>query len=291
MLAIFVKLFCAIFLVPLGGALIMGLDRKITARMQGRIGPPLLQPIYDVLKLFSKQAIFLNRMQIMYAFSHLTFMILVVILLTFGQDMLLALFVHAFATISLILGGMCVRSPYSRIGSQRKTLLLLAYEPILVLMVVGIYLTNGSFASSTIVAAGQKPLLLSLPLVFMTYIVAMSIELQKSPFDVASSHHAHQEIVKGVTLEYAGPYLGIIELAHFYEVFLLFAVVAIFWASPLYIGIGLAALCFVGQMVLDNTFARLSAMWILKFMWTIVLWVATTNIIWLYYVASYGKTI
>jgi ech hydrogenase subunit B len=275
-----IKSAIAIILVPLAGALIMGLDRKVTARMQGRIGPPVLQPIYDVLKLFSKEPLFLNRMQIMYAYMHLTFMILVVLLLTFGQDMLMALFVHAFATISLILGGMCVRSPYSRIGSQRKTLLLLAAEPVLVLVVVGIYRTTGSFMAKDII--DSNPLLLSLPLVFIAYVIAMSIELQKSPFDVASSHHAHQEIVKGVTLEYAGPYLGIIELAHFYEVALLFAIVVFFWANNIFVGLTLAAGCFFVHTIIDNTFARLSSMWILRFMWTIVLGMATTNIIWLF---------
>jgi ech hydrogenase subunit B len=130
MTAIIIKIVFSLFVVPLCGAIIMGFDRKITARVQGRIGPPIFQPIYDVCKLFKKEPIFLNRMQILYAYMHLVFMVLVVLLLAFGQDMLMALFVHAFATISLIIGGMCVRSPYSRIGSQRKTLLLLAYEPI-----------------------------------------------------------------------------------------------------------------------------------------------------------------
>jgi len=281
-----IKLLIAIVVAPFVGAVIAGLDRKVTARMQGRVGPPILQPIYDVLKLLIKQPIFLNRIQILYAFMHLAFMMLTLVLLILGQDMLLTLFVHAFATISLILGGMCVRSPYSRIGSQRKTLMLLAYEPILVIMVVGIYLSQGSFMASDVVATGAKPLLISLPLVFIAYMMAMAIELQKSPFDVASSHHAHQEIVKGVTLEYAGPFLAIIEIAHFYEVFLLFAVVYFFWApynlANAAVGIVLAAGAFLFHIVLDNTFARLPAMWIVRFMWVIVFLMATTNIIWLY---------
>ena len=277
-----IKLVFAIFVAPLLGAVIAGLDRKITARVQGRIGPPILQPIYDVIKLLYKQPIFLNRIQILYAFMHLAFMVLTLVLLILGQDILLTLFVHAFATIAIILGGMCVRSPFSRIGAQRKTLMLLAYEPILVIMVVGIYLANGSFMASDVVGPTAKPLLISLPLVFIAYIVAMAIELQKSPFDVASSHHAHQELVKGVTLEYAGPFLAIIEIAHFYEIFLLFAVVYFFWAQNAFIGLSLAIAAFFFHIVLDNTFARLSSMWIVRFMWIIVFFMATTNIIWLY---------
>jgi ech hydrogenase subunit B len=203
-----------------------------------------------------------------------------------GQDMLLILFAHAFSTLALILGGMSVRSPYSRIGSMRKIMQMLAYEPILVMMVVGMYLTTGrpgeqTFMASAVVA-GKAPLLQSLPLLFVTFIVAMAIKLQKSPFDVATSHHAHQELVKGITIEYSGPFLGIIELTHFYEVFVLFGILAAFWASNLLIGLGLSALGFFVLVLLDNLCARLSTMWMVRFMWTVPLLLALSNIVWLY---------
>jgi ech hydrogenase subunit B len=273
--------FAALVIAPIGGALLMGIDRKITARIQGRMGPPIIQPFYDVLKLFSKDAVALNRFQVLYVFMHLAFMLLVVVLLATGQDILMALFAHAFSTISLALGGMSVRSPYSRIGSQRKIMQMLAYEPILALMVVGIYMTTGSFMASDI-AQFNKPLLLQLPLIFLAYFVAMLIKLEKSPFDVASSHHAHQELVKGVTLEFAGPYLGVIELTHFTETFILFAVVAAFWSTNIFIGMGIAAVCFIGQIFIDNAFARLTSIWMVKFMWTGPLLLAVGNIVWLY---------
>ena len=110
-----------ILLAPLFGALIAGLDRRITARMQGRIGPPILQPFYDVIKLLRKDPIVVNRIQVVYAFLHLAFMVLALLLLVLGQDSLMFLFIFAFSTLSLVLGGMCVRSPYSRIGSQRES--------------------------------------------------------------------------------------------------------------------------------------------------------------------------
>lgn len=271
----------ALVIAPIGGALLTGVDRKITARVHGRIGPPIIQPFYDVLKLFSKNAVVLNRFQVLYVYLHLAFMLLVVVLLATGQDILMALFAHAFSTISLALGGMSVRSPYSRIGSQRKIMQMLAYEPILVLMVVGMYMTSGSFLASDIVAV-HKPLLLSLPLIFAAFLAAVLIKLEKSPFDVASSHHAHQELVKGVTLEFAGPYLGIIEITHFIEIFVLFAVIAAFWATNIWAGIGIAAACFIGQIFVDNAFARLTSGWMVKFMWTGPLLMALGNIIWLY---------
>ena len=277
----FLVIIFVVFIAPFIGAILYGVDRKITARIQGRMGPPILQPIYDVTKLMRKEPIVVNGFQIIFAYLYLAFMIIALLLLMLGQDLLMVLFVLAFSTISLILGGMSVRSPYSRIGAQREIMQMMAYEPILIFMVVGIYLSNGSFLAREIFES-SKPLLLTLPLVFISLLAAVCIKMQKSPFDFATSHHAHQEIVKGVTIEYSGPYLAVIELAHFYEIFLVMFLVSMFWANNVFIGAALALLSYFIVIVVDNAFARLTTFWMLRFMWTIVLGLAITNIIWLY---------
>jgi ech hydrogenase subunit B len=266
---------------PFIGALISGLDRKITARMQGRKGPPVIQPFYDIIKLFSKQPIALHKLQILYAFLHLVFMMLVVVLLAMGQDLLMILFAHAFSTICLVLGGMSVRSPYSRIGSMRKIMQMLAYEPILILIIVAIYLQTDSFLASSVMDM-SKPMLWSMPLLFLSFLCAVAIKLNKSPFDVSTSHHAHQELIKGITVEYAGPYLGIIEIAHLYETAILFFIIMMFWQTNYYIGFGLETIAFVAILILDNTFSRLTTTWMLKYMWSIPLFLSIANIIWLW---------
>jgi len=271
----------ALVLGPFVGALIMGADRKVTARIQGRKGPPLLQPAYDVVKLLQKSPIALNRVQIFYAWLHLAFLLMTIVLLVMGSDLLLVLFAHAFAAIALVLGGMCVRSPYSRIGSQRKIMQIIAYEPTLILVVVGIYFCCGSFRAADVLAL-KTPLLAQLPLVFLAYLAAVAIKLDKSPFDVATSHHAHQELIKGVTLEYSGPYLAIIEVAHFYEVFLLFGIIVAFWATNPLAGIALASFSFFLQTVVDNACARLTSLWMVRFMWTVPLLLALSNLAWFY---------
>ena len=65
-----------LFLAPVGGGLLAGLDRKLAARMQRRVGPPVLQPFYDVLKLFEKERIAVNEAQGFYLAGLLFFMIL-----------------------------------------------------------------------------------------------------------------------------------------------------------------------------------------------------------------------
>ncbi len=270
-----------VVLTPFAGALLTSIDRKLTARMQGRIGPSWFQPLYDVAKLFSKKPMALHRPQLIYATLHLVFMVVAVVLLALGCDLLMVLFVQAFSMICLVLGGMSVRSPYSWIGSQRKIMQMLGVEPVFLVMILALYLRNGSFLGSALFSKGE-PLLLSMPLMFLAFLCAIAIEMEKSPFDLSSSHHAHQEIVKGVTLEYSGPFLGIIEIAHFYEFAFFFGLMMAFWHTNILIGLVVAFAGLIFLAVLDNSFARLTPNWMLRFMWTVPLSMALANLIWLW---------
>ena len=270
-----------VVLTPFAGALLTSIDRKLTARMQGRIGPSWFQPLYDVAKLFSKKPMALHRPQLIYATLHLVFMIVAVVQLALGCDLLMVLFVQAFSIICLVLGGMSVRSPYSWIGSQRKIMQLLGVEPVFLVMILALYLRNGSFLGSALFSKAE-PLLISMPLMFVAFLCAIAIEMEKSPFDLASSHHAHQEVVKGVTLEYSGPFLGIIEIAHFYEIAFFFGLMMAFWHTCLIMAVIVALAGLIFMTVLDNSFARLTPNWMLRFMWTVPLSLALANLIWLW---------
>ena len=270
-----------VVLTPFAGALLTSIDRKLSARMQGRIGPSWFQPLYDVAKLFSKKPMALHRPQLIYATLHLVFMVVAVVLLALGCDLLMVLFVQAFSMICLVLGGMSVRSPYSWIGSQRKIIQMLGVEPVFLVMILALYLRNGSFLGSELFSKAE-PLLLSMPLMFLAFLCAIAIEMEKSPFDLSSSHHAHQEIVKGVTLEYSGPFLGLIEIAHFYEFAFFFGLTMAFWHTNIIIGLIVAFAGLVFMTVLDNSFARLTPNWMLRFMWTVPLSMALANLIWLW---------
>ena len=270
-----------VVLTPFAGALLTSIDRKLTARMQGRIGPSWFQPLYDVAKLFSKKPMALHRPQLIYATLHLVFMVVAVVLLALGCDLLMVLFVQAFSIICLVLGGMSVRSPYSWIGSQRKIMQLLGVEPVFLVMILALYLRNGSFLGSALFSKSE-PLLISMPLRFLAFLCAIAIEMEKSPFDLASSHHAHQEVVKGVTLEYSGPFLGIIEIAHFYEIAFFFGLMMAFWHTCFIMAVIVALAGLIFMTVLDNSFARLTPNWMLRFMWTVPLSMALANLIWLW---------
>ena len=270
-----------LILAPTIGTLLSGFDRKFTARLQGRVGPSFWQPVYDILKLFGKQQILVHRTQLAYAILHLFFMMLTLVLLVLGQDLLMILFCQAFSALCLVIASMSVRSPYSWIGSQRKILQMLAYEPTLILLILAVYLQNNSFLGFKVLER-DTPLIYSMPLMFISLLFVIAIEFEKSPFDVASSHHAHQEIVKGTTLEFSGPFLGLIEVAHAYEMAMFFGLMVAFWHTSIIMGIVLALIGFILVLIMDNICARLTSWWMVRFMWTIPLTLSLANLIWLW---------
>lgn len=271
----------AVIAAPIIGGLLDGIDRRISARLQNRFGPPVLQPFYDFFKLMGKEKMVVNQTQMVYVLAHLFFAIASLLLLVLKQDLLVLIFVLAFSSISLIMGAMSVNSPYSKIGAQRELIQMLAYEPVMVLMVVGVYLTTKSFMISSIFEY-QYPLLYKLPLVFFALLYVLTIKLRKSPFDLSTSHHGHQELIKGLTTEFSGPQLALIELAHWYDLIILLGLVALFFANPLWVGILIALGAYFIELVVDNICARVTYQWMLKATWLVGLGSAGVNIIWFY---------
>lgn len=266
---------------PILGGLLSGIDRIITARMQNRCGPPVLQPFYDFFKLMGKERITVNQTQMAYVLGHVLFAVTSLIMLVLGQDLLMLMFILAFSTISLVMGAMSVRSPYSKIGAQREIIQMMAYEPVLLLMVVGVFLVTKSFMINSIFELDQ-PLLYSLPLVFLAFLYVLTIKLRKSPFDFSTSHHGHQELIKGLTTEFSGPQLAIIELTHWIDLVLLLGIITLFFAKPIWVGILLALASYFLEIVIDNISARVTWKWMLKAAWIIGIGMSMTNIIWLY---------
>lgn len=255
-----------LILAPLAGGLIAGIDRILTARMQGRVGPPILQPFYDVGKLFEKESVVVATAQNFYVIAYLAFIVLSGALFFAGGDLLLIIFAFTLAHVFLVLGAYAAHSPYSHIGAERELIQVMAYEPMIILAAVGLYMVGGSFYVSDI-AASTTPAILYLPGVFLGLAVILTIKLRKSPFDISTSHHAHQEVVKGITTEFSGPTLGQIEIAHWYENIFLLGLVYLFFAWNPVIGIIAIAVTYVAEIFVDNVTARVRWQTALKSGW------------------------
>lgn len=258
-----------IILAPLAGGLLAGFDRKLTARMQGRVGPPLLQPFYDVGKLFEKENIVVRKSQNFYINFFFVFVIFSGAIFFAGGDLLLAIFALTLAGIFFVLGGCKASSPYSFIGAQRELLQIVSYEPMVMIAAVGMYMVTKSFAVADI-ARFHVSLIWYLPGVFAGFLFILTTKLRKSPFDLSTSHHGHQEIVKGITTEFSGSTLALIEISHWYENVFILGIVYLFFAANPVAAMLAVLISYVLEVIIDNTYARakwqvmLSASWIIS---------------------------
>ncbi|HEQ72094.1 MAG TPA: NADH-quinone oxidoreductase subunit H [Spirochaetia bacterium] len=268
---------------PLAGGLVAGIDRILSARMQGRVGPPLLQPFYDVVKLLKKERLIISRYQNLFLSCFLIFTIFTGVLFILGGDFLIILFAFTLADIFFVMSGFVSNSPWSHVGSERELLQMMAHEPIIILLAIGMYLVTGSFGIRDIAAFGT-PLLFFLPGVFVSFVFILLVKFRKSPFDLALSHHAHQEIVRGITSDFSGRPLAIVEIAHWYETALLYGILFLFCASLPLIGAGILALVLVLSILVDNATARVKWKTMLLLSWTVTIAGGVLNIVILPYV-------
>jgi formate hydrogenlyase subunit 4 len=274
-----------VLLAPLLGGLIAGIDRKVTARMQGRVGPPLLQPFYDVGKLLEKEHVVVALSQNYYVLGYLVFTLFAGALFFAGGDLLLVVFAFTLADVLLVLGAYAATSPYSFVGAERELVQVMAYEPMVILVAAGFYIATGSFFVTDI-AAFPRPLILLLPGLFLGLFYVLTMKLRKSPFDISTSHHAHQEIVKGVTTEFSGSTLGMIEVAHWYETVFLLGLFWLFFAwSPLVAAIALVII-YLAEIFIDNATARVKWGFALRSIWAVTLVLAALNLVALQYLGG-----
>lgn len=263
-----------LLLAPLAGALLDGLDRRLSARMQGRQGPPFLQPFYDIAKLFSKQMLAVNSVQMFLLLSYLIFLAVAGSLLFAGEDILMCLFMLSTADMFLVMAASSDSSPFSTLGAGREMIQIMAYEPMTLLLAVGFYLATGSFQVADIV---RQPVsaVVTMPGFLLGLMFIIAIKLRKSPFDLSTSHHAHQEIVKGLTTEMAGPTLAVMNIAEYYEMTLMLGLVALFFVNENPISWPLALVAclavYVLELVWDNVSARVKWRTLLDGCWVVTL--------------------
>jgi ech hydrogenase subunit B len=267
-----------VILAPIIGGLLMGIDRKLTARMQSRIGPPITQPFYDAIKLWGKEPFIASKIQPVLAFGYFGFSLAAFALLAFGQDMLLLIFTMAIADLCLIVAAFNSKSTYSNLGARRELIGMMSYEPVLILAAISISFVTGSFMVGEVFQFGT-PLLTILPLTFLAMIPLLVIDMKKSPFDVSASSHAHQELVRGIYTEFSGYTLAMVELGHWTKVALLLGFVSLFWAPNLIIGAALAFMLFFIVLVIDNSYPRLDWRTMVKTTWVVGFLLILANIV------------
>ena len=297
----------------LAGMLLCGIDRKLVAKMQKRVGPPILQPFYDFFKLCGKETI------IPAAASKTTFLMaplvglaaLVVIQLfipvfSFSAfsgmaDVIVILYLLLIPAMSIILGGAASGSPYAGVGLSREMVTIISCELPLVLVLLAVAKTVGSamgtglcFSLSDIAAyqAMNGSLITKLSMIPAAAAMLLIIpgETGNHPFDAAE---AETEICEGLLAEYSGAPLGVFKLSHAIKMLTLTSLfVALFLGG---LGTGIVALdgiilfllCVVLTAVsisfVHAITARLKIEQIFKFYWTLVTGLALISLVLAWY--------
>ncbi|MCR5675742.1 MAG: NADH-quinone oxidoreductase subunit H [Lachnospiraceae bacterium] len=280
--SIVVRVILYLLLGPVIGGLLEGIDRIISARMQGRQGPPLFQPFYDVYKLMHKQTIVVNSIQVLFITAYLIFTIFTGALFFGGGDMLLVFFSLSMSEVMLVLSAYSVNGPYSAMGAQRELLQMMCYEPMMLLLAIGFYVAQGSFMVNDLIGA-DRPAVIALPGMLIGFAFVLIIKLRKSPFDLSTSHHAHQEMVKGLTTDISGRDMGLVELAEWYDATLMMGIVGMFFVtrepvSYLFAILACSVVFFLITLI-DNTHPRVKAMRMFGLAWGVILVCAGTNLL------------
>lgn len=264
------------------GILASWIVRKVSALIQWRVGPPLLQPAYDIVKLFGKESIIpLESTEWSYLVVPLlgpAGLLLASIILvkanypgtSFIGDVIVVLYLLILPALSVVLGGMASGNPLSGMGSNRELRLMIAYElPLLLSITTAITKAGGAlklatFSSQWIAAS------FSGALAFIASLLCIQAELGFIPFDTPE---AETEIMGGPLIEYSGPLLGLFKISHLMALLVLpLFLITVFlggfstgwgalWGAFKYI------LVLVGIILIKNTNPRLRSDQALKFFW------------------------
>jgi formate hydrogenlyase subunit 4 len=232
------KIIGAIIIAFLGvviGLFYKGIDRKLAARMQARIGPPIRQPFIDFFKLMIKENIvpenaipwIFNGVPIMTLVSSISILFYLPIssippLLSGYGDIILIIYLLTLPAVGMVVGGFVSGSPYANVGAQREMVMMMSYELPLVTTVVAlgwklsqVYPQLNVFSLAIINAhpiwglVGPLGFVGAL-LLLITLAIVTPGELSKIPFDVPE---AETELAGGLLVEYSGRNLAIFSLA------------------------------------------------------------------------------
>lgn len=216
------------------GLFLKGIDRRLVARLQRRVGPPLIQPVLDVLKLCTKEVLIPDVAQrsafIAAPVAALGGIALCAAYLPIpgvssglplSGDLLVLLYLFPFPAIALMLGGTASGSPYGALGFTREMIMMLAYEVPLLLILMTVALKAGALAGNVaefsldaIVALqathGSFGFNWAMLPALVAWLAFLAATMGVPPFDVPE---AETELLEGPLLEYSGVLLALFHLA------------------------------------------------------------------------------
>lgn len=289
--------------------LLAGIHRKLVARMQNRVGPPILQPWYDFLKCcgketiiprHAKRSIFLSAPVV--GFAALISAALFIPVMNYsaystGADLVVILYLLTMTGVAMIVGAAASGSPFAGVGLSREMVSMISYELpfVLVLLAVGTVAGEGSILNCTFslrtitdwqIANGPMLFKWSMIPAALAMLFVIPCEIGMHPFDVAE---AETEICEGTLAEYSGAPMGIFRLTHTVKIWVMTALFCALFLGGLSTGILVVDILIVVALCLVITFitmtvphaicARFKVEQVFKFYWTVVAGLALISLI------------
>ena len=275
--------------VALGAPAVTGVIAKVEARLQGRRGPRVLQPYYDLVKLCHKEALapeqaswFFLAAPVIAVAAYLTIPLLIPVLTTFGLplgymgDILGGGFLLSLASFVVATAALETGSPYAQLGSSRAKTFSAITEPVVLFVVFTVALLTGTdlpyaLAATVRSSAGQiiRPAhLLASAALFMVILH----ETGRIPVETHTGTNEFGMIEEARSFEHSGPYFALLKWGSELKQFILFTILADVFVVPwglastqrwpailLAIAALLGKACAVGVVVavIDNSFAKL----------------------------------
>ena len=219
------------------------IDRKVTARVQWRVGPPFFQPVYDFIKLLGKEVIVpAGGARGLFLFAPLLGLSAVTVASTlmwqanfwpargFIGDLIVVVYLLTIPSLSVILGGFASNNRVASLGASREMKMILSYElPFILALIVPIIHADGAIRIGEILSGRAAVVHPSGILAFVAAILCMQAKLGLVPFDAAE---AETELMSGPFIEYSGAPLAVLRLTRSMMLFVMpVFLVTVFWGG------------------------------------------------------------
>jgi formate hydrogenlyase subunit 4 len=224
---------------------VLGVTRKVKARLLRRVGPPVLQPYRDLWKLMHKEAVLAHNASWVYRTApYLIFAATWVaaalvpsyatsLLFSWSADLIAIVALLGTARFTLALAGMDVGTAFGGIGSSREMMIASLAEPAMLLIVFTVALVAGTTqlsAVATVFSTGSVGLRVSLGLGLFAFLVVAIAENARIPIDNPATHLELTMVHEAMVLEYSGRHLAMIEAASAVKLVLYFSLIACMFA-------------------------------------------------------------
>ena len=221
--------------------LVLGVTRKVKARLLARIGPPVIQPYRDIWKLMHKEAVLAHNASWLYrgapyAVFAVTWVAASLIptyatglLFSWSADLIALVALLGTARFALALAAMDVGTAFGGIGSSREMMIASLAEPAMLLIVFTVALVAGTTqlsAVATLFSTAAVGLRVSLGLALFALIFVGVAENARIPIDNPATHLELTMVHEAMVLEYSGRHLAMIEFAAALKLVLYFSLIA-----------------------------------------------------------------